>query len=492
MTALAARLSGGRAWEVPVWLAMSVVLAAVVTVAVGKEPLAVAGAGAVLLVVPLLATTRHTGRALAVVLLYLGLADGYVKLRTGAPEATLVRDVLLYAIVVGLLVRASVGASRLETPPLTGWILLILAVVGVQLANPSNESLGHAVAGLRPHLEFVPLFFLGYWTVRNTRALRTFLVLLLSIAAINGAVGYVQSNMTTEQLAAWGPGYKERVLGEGPFVGGGRAFYDRQGNVHVRPPALGADAGFAGQLGILAIPAGLALLGLASRARLRVLAVPLLALTVVGVATSQTRAGIICSVLAVLGYAVLAIATRRWWTMVLGVVTGALVAVAMVSLLTSTAEPGAFNRFTEVTPHQVFESTRKERPNVIGGYLTAYPLGAGIGKSGPAAGFGGETASFNSETEFTYLTTEVGIPGLLAFLSFHLYLIWLVVRRCRHVADGEARTMIAALGAPLIAIVPLWFVGATTANAPLSPFFWFAAGVLAFWFLTAPKHALQP
>jgi hypothetical protein len=493
MTALPAKFSGGRAWELPIWLGLSVVLAATVIVAAGNGPLVVAGAGALLLAAPLLAVTRHTGRALAVLLLYLGLADGYIKLRTGAPEATLIRDVLLYAIIVGLVLRASVSGRRLETPPLAGWIVLIVAVVGVQLANPGNESVGRAVAGLRPHLEFVPLFFLAYWTVRDTRALRTFLLLLLSVGAINGVVGSTQANLSPAQLAAWGPGYRDRVLGEGAFAGAGRTFSDSGKNQHVRPPALGADAGFAGQLGLLAIPAGLALLGLAGRQRLRALAIVLLGLTVVGVATSQTRAGVIASIVAVVAYAVLASVSRRWWATVLGLAVGALAAVAALSLLTSQANSGSFDRYNQITPNQVLQSTQKERPTkVIGAYLTEFPLGAGIGKSGPAAGFDSKTYGLNSETEFTYLTTEVGIPGLLTFLSFHLFLLWLLVRRCRRVPDSDARTMLAAVGAPLIAMIPLLFVTTTTANAPLSPYFWFAAGVLAFWLVGARRPRPAP
>jgi len=493
MTAFAARLSGGRTEELPIWVAMAGISAAVVIIGARAGPLAVAGAGAGLVAVGLLCTTRHTGWALGLVLLYLGLADGYVKLRTGVAATTLVRDVLLYAIVVGFLLRASVRGTRLELPPLTGWVVLIVAVVGVQLANPGNESVGRAVAGLRPHLEFVPLFFLAYWTVRDTRALRTFLVLLLSIGAINGIVAYVQSNLTPNELAAWGPGYTDQVLGQDSFAGAGRTFYDKEGNQRVRPPGLGGDTGFGGRLAILAIPAGLALLGLASRSRWRVLVVALLALTVVGVVTSQARAGVVASALAVLGYAALASVSRRWWATVLGVTAGALVAVAMVSLVTSRAQTGAFDRYDSLTPKTILDSTQEEHPlSVTREYLTEFPLGAGIGKSGPASGLGDIALGYNSETAFSYLTTEVGIPGLLAFLGFHLVLVSLVVRRCREVGESEARSMVAAVGAPLIAMISLWFITPTTANSPLSPYIWFAGGVLAFWLIKVPRHRLQP
>lgn len=493
VTARTVRIGGGRAWEAPTWTALAAVSASVAILVAGHGSLAAAGAGAVLLVVLGLFTTSHTGTALAVVVLYLGVADGYVKLRTGASSVTLVRDVLLYAVVAGILLRASVRTAELETPPLAGWVILIVALVLVQLANPGNASAGKALAGLRPHLEFVPLYFLAFWTVRDVRALRATLAILLGIGAINGVVTYAQSTLTPRQLAAWGPGYEERVLGQGRFAGGGRAFYDRYGDTRVRPLGLGSDAGFAGQFGVLAVPAGLALLGIASRMRWRVLALVLLALTVVGVVTSQTRAGIVASVVAAVGFGALATVSRRWWTAGLGLVAGGLVAAVTVSLVTSGAPAGAFDRYGTFTPNQVLRSTREERPTkVIGEYLARYPLGAGIGKSGPAAGFGGSTTSLNSETEFTYLTNEIGIPGLLAFLGFHLALVTLVVRRCRRVVDGETRIMLAALGAPLVAMLPLWFVTTTTANTPFSPFIWFTGGVLAFWLVAVQRRSASP
>jgi hypothetical protein len=51
--------------------------------------------------------------------------------------------------------------------------------------------------------------------------------------------------------------------------------------------------------------------------------------------------------------------------------------------------------------------------------------------------------------------------------------------------------MLVAVWAPLIAMIPLWFVTTTTTSTPLSPFIWFAAGVLAFWLVTVPQRALQ-
>src|SRR3712207_4972916 len=51
--------------------------------------------------------TSNIGLALSVLLLYLGLLDGFLKLRTGSELMTLARDVLLAALVAGVLLRRS-------------------------------------------------------------------------------------------------------------------------------------------------------------------------------------------------------------------------------------------------------------------------------------------------------------------------------------------------------------------------------------------------
>ena len=49
------------------------------------------------------------GLTLAALMLYVGLLDGYLKLKTGSDHATIARDVLLYAIAAGAMIRATVG-----------------------------------------------------------------------------------------------------------------------------------------------------------------------------------------------------------------------------------------------------------------------------------------------------------------------------------------------------------------------------------------------
>ena len=175
----------------------------------------VAGTGLVLALVAWMVVSERYEVSLAVLLLYLGLADGYLKLKTGSSSVTLVRDLLLYSIVAGALVRLAVRGERVRLPPLGGWVIAWVAVVLVQLANPDDGTLLHSVASLRQHIEWVPLFFFGYALMRTKSSLRGFLLLLLVVAAANGVVGLIQLNLTQDQLAGWGPGYSKAIKGGG-------------------------------------------------------------------------------------------------------------------------------------------------------------------------------------------------------------------------------------------------------------------------------------
>src|SRR5579875_910568 len=100
-------------------------------------------------------SSAKTHVTLAVLMLYLGLADGVVKMMSNSSSATLGRDLLLYAIVIGIIGKRMLRKQPFTSPPLTGWIVAYIGVIAVQLFNPSAVSLSHSVASTRQDLEFV-------------------------------------------------------------------------------------------------------------------------------------------------------------------------------------------------------------------------------------------------------------------------------------------------------------------------------------------------
>lgn len=435
-----------------------------------------------------LTLTRRTGLALAVTLLYLGLVDGVIKLKTGGQAATLGRDVVLYAVAIGVAVRSR-GPLRL--PPLGGLVLAWVVVVLVQLANPANSSMGHAIVSLRQDLEFVPLFFLGYAVLRSHESLYAFFALLLLAASINGAVAAYQGSLTPKQLASWGPGYNNLIIGPG-----GRTFVGADGKPRIRPPGLGSDEGFSGLLGLIALPGGIALL-VAYRRRRWLLALIVLGIVgaAVGVLTSQSRSYLIGAIVAVV--AVL-------WLMAVGGQAGrAVLAVCLATSLAGIAvlaiahfDHSTFYRYSSIAPNSAASTIYSNRAGVwadIPNYMRHVPLGVGLGAVGPAAGklgaeITGPHGQFrDAESQFTFTILETGVPGLLVLLAFEVAMFRLIFKGLKRERDPDTVMLMAGLAAPLFGIAALWLDGVTTTSPPTAPYLWFSAGAIGWWLVTRQR-----
>jgi hypothetical protein len=429
---------------------------------------------------------------LAVLLLYLGLFDGVLKLSSGSSVATLGRDVLLYAITLGAVARTLLRKTPVSVPPVTWIVLAWVAVCVMQVANPADNSLTHAVVSLRQHIEFVPLFFFGYFVLRSESRLVGLLLVLLIIAAANGVADLIQSNLTPNQLASWGPGYTGLEKGTSTVVA--RVFVNAAGQAAVRPPGLGGEDGFGGIVGLMALPGAIMLLSSVRRnIKLGWALIPCTILTIAGVVTSQTRLAVVGAVIAVFAYLALTITSRRGLAALLLTTVVASAGYAIVNSFVSTKA----NRYSTITPSKILGTAVTERQgtlSLIPTYLASYPLGAGIGSVGPAAGSGiGGSAvgrGLNGESEITFLLVETGIPGLLVMLAFTIATIrsGLALRR---VADPRLQGCFMALTAILISLLAAWLFGPVTADSPTAPFIWLTGGCLAYWSGEARAGRLQ-
>lgn len=430
---------------------------------------------------------------LAVLAAYLLLADGYLKLRFQGDLSVVARDALLFAITFGALARWLAQHERVRLPALSGWVLAWVVLILAQLANPANGTLLHSVLALRPHIEFVPLFFLGYAVMRTRARLIGFLWLLLVLAAINGFVGFLQLNLTPAELADWGPGYRAKIYGTETGISG-RGFLDATGELRTRPFALGSDQGFGGAVGVLAAPAALALFAVVRRARIVLLAGIVLAVgTALAVISSQARVAVLGALAALGVYVLLGTAARRRLATIATVAVGALFVWLAVSAIAGGSYAGVFERYATISPDRVVTTAfeyRKDTLAIIPTYAADFPLGAGLGTVGPGGSTpGGNGRILNGESQYTFLLIEAGVVGLLVMTLFNLRLLHLVATRVRRHPDPDIRLLLAAIGAPLFAKFLSWFGGAATAGVPDSPYLWFAAGILAWWLVDARASA---
>lgn len=432
---------------------------------------------------------QRVDRTLLVLGLYLGLLDAYIKLRSGSPFATLGRDVLVAAIAGGALLRTLGAQQRLRLPPLGGFVLAFCAVVLIEVFNPNTAGALSTIAGLRQHLEFVPLFFLGYAFIREESQLRKLLFVLVLCAGVGGFVSYVQSTLSPEQFAGWGPGYRERIFGSGVFSA--RLAYGSGGAIAVRPFGLGADIGAGAVAAALALPALIALL-MAARARLRPILLPLAIGIALAIATSGTRAGIVTALAAALAFGLIAAASRNAFRVVAGLAVAIMLVYGAFSFLGSDSSP--IQRAKTISPDKALSTFSQQRGasvTTFGDYATRFPLGVGVGSSGPAAtALNSDTLtapSYNTETEWNFLVVEIGLVGLGIYLIINFRLLALALTRIRRIPVPEVRLYLAALAAPLFALLVAGFAGPTTTSVPPAPYFWFVAGVLSYWLIGARR-----
>ncbi|MDQ3630140.1 MAG: hypothetical protein M3417_02445 [Actinomycetota bacterium] len=431
---------------------------------------------------------RRADHTLAALGLYLGLLDGYLKLRTGSSVVTLGRDILIVAIALGVLLRAMHSRERLQLPALGGFVLAFSAIVVVELFNPNAPSVAAGLAGVRQHLEFVPLFFLGYAVMRRESRLQKLAIILVVCASIGGIVSYIQSTLTPEQIAQWGPGYRERVLGTGVFAGSGRVAFNADGSIAVRPFGLGSDVGGGSLAAALALPALVGMM-LWARGMLRVALIPLSIGLALAVATSGSRAGLIIVFVSIVAFGLLAATSGRTLRLVASLAVITVLVYAVFQQLgpgNSTAE-----RAVSIAPNKVVTTYQTERGSSaakVGEYVVRYPLGLGVGSVGPAGAIFGrsdESEPLDAETLWNFLVLETGLPGLSVFFLMLLTVLSLALRRIRRIADQTLRLNLAAVAAPLFGLLVASFAGPITVGVPAGPYLWFAMGVLSYWLIRA-------
>jgi hypothetical protein len=473
----------GVAAAVPLLVALRIALKV-------PDPNFLLAGGAIALAIGLiaLAASARYEVSLTILALYLGLVDGVVKLETASQAASVLRDVMIASICIGALVRMVVRHEKFRLPPLSGWVIAFVTLTLVEAFNPNTLGLLKIFGGFRQQLEWIPFFFFGYLLMRSKDRFRKLFLLLGVIALLNGAVSAYQTQLTPEELSSWGPGYAQRISGSGSVSG--RVYTDSEGKVRVRPPALGSDFGFGGYVGVLALPGLLVLLSAASRHRAAILILCLGAL--LAVATSLQRTAVLGAVAALAALALLVKGSGRPARRVLAgiLVVGAITAV-LAAVLAPAAGNAVFSRYSSITPGKAATTSTDYRAkdlSQIPDDIAHHPLGAGLSIAGAGASFGGDYGAqvngkrASAESQYNYVTLELGLPGLLLWIALSLKLISLAVSGTRRIADGELRLYLAAVFAALIAFTIMGFAGPTMSSLPFGPYFWFVVGIASYWF----------
>ncbi len=373
---------------------------------------------------------------------FLGCINGPLKLISSTGHVgSAIQDVLIIAILVGMLIRHLFSGTPWRLPPLAGLVLAFVAVVVLEAFNPKTLNVLKVGAGFREQLQFVPFFIFGWLLVRSKARLRKVLILLGVIALANGMVATYQTRLSPKQAAAWGAGYANK------FEGKASRTYKSEGVGHVRPTGLGDESGAGGGTGLVAIAGTLALLATTKRKRW------LLALLTFGaiaaIATGLGRVSWPAECCAVVGYLLLTSSGARELRRPLRLLLVTLaVALPFTVIFVSALGEGVFSRYSSLINGGTSSAGYKEDElKAIPKLGPRPPFGFGLGTAGPAAGFGGKNTELyeghnvNSETTYNFIFKEVGLPGLIVWPATILTMLSLAFTRIR----GARRSRAAAL-----------------------------------------------
>ncbi len=402
-------------------------------------------------------------------------------------------------IVLGLsasVVLGSVVARRARLPqlPWTRLILLYAFWLVLQLMNPHSAGLVPSLASFKIHLTMVPLYFLGATLFREPRDVTRFLAGLVALALIPFGMALAQY--------ALGP---RSVLDLSP------RFWQNISHFHEwRPFGTSATPGGSSVFAYLAVPLALVLLvAPADRRGVRTLALLCVAMAVGTFVVSGVRQVFLGCVLAVLVMAGLMLSRGR------GRVIAALALVAALAFTTYTVVDSVLRpmataalqrdptlpdiwRERDVTQRMLTLADPmtylEARSNPVGAILyrvRRYPFGAGLGRTGSAAGaFQREIAADPrsaaisrdvgwSDNFFADMIVETGIPGMLMLTLVLVGMLAGAWRLARRAHDPTTVAAAAAIAGFFFSILAMSWGSQPLLGNPITAYFWFLSGVLA-------------
>ncbi len=402
-------------------------------------------------------------------LLVVSTIDGFMKHASDSPGVYLVKDLLLGAISVGMLVHIAFHREYLNRKwyGFLPW-LLFFAYMATQIVHPA---LGPAssIAGFRARAFFGVLYLVGaiYFT-RRTR--------LLSMANLVIALGVVAALSAILQRwmgSAWdrlGPGFAlasqhySSPSGDATLAPSDQLLIRAYGAL-VDPTALGLFCAFAALFAIAALGR--------ARGRGRLLLLTCAAVILVGLYESGTRSAMVGFGIGLV-VVVLFMLTQRG-TRAIALI--ALLFVGMVGTVEFLTHSALSERANGVSIDYAL-GTRVRSENIVLSDLMRYPLGHGLGASN-AGGLVNPTPGVLAVDNiyFAYLY-ETGPIGLGLFLLVQLTFLTLAVRAIFQRTKYQS-VFIGFVAAQCAMLVASLATQGSFDYAPVAQIFWLFCGALA-------------
>ncbi len=426
---------------------------------------------------PIVLRSWRTSLGLALIYLFF---SGFLTHLTHYDDTMRLAKFVLVALVVGhfvlektILRHETIWPDDPEAVRTTQYILALTLLAILQTANPHWSSLKvgliASIPSLLTHILPMHLFVIGYHLLERRETLRHFCHLIVGLVTIMAIFSWVQHfYLGFEGMAALSPTIETVLIREHVWLSDYRPVY--------KPISFAADAGAASYfmaLGLIFCATILSRSGLRIWTQIYLLASGML--MSVALLLTYVRVSFVISVLGICGVAALGRSAKVLLLLV--------ILMASMFTLNEVEDDFLLIRFTELTnPVDSFQRNRGMQAGIIWVFMRNYPLGTGVGRSGPVpyykAPLADQRVGVASENYFGAVALELGIPGVLLLSWIFLRIVYQGWRSCYRLESHELRVYGYGALATLVAVLITGFSGQMLYTTPSNFLFWFVAGIL--------------
>lgn len=448
--------------------------------------------------VPILLSANYN-RSIMMIFLFASVA-GLLKYKTDFnPVVHVTIDIMMVIVCFGWAIRRFFAARSSDKPistPCEKLILIFVAICVLQLFNAYTYSYLASLAALKMHILMIPLFFFGYHYTRSIEQLRQRGVVFGIIALVMSTAAVSQFQKGPDQVKAEMPEYTS-IIDQ-------NTWQDETGRSFFRPMSTTSNAGGASTWMQCIIPLTLALcMAKFVSKRLRFFMITTLAICIMTLFISLIRQMFVVTAISLVLMLFLQLMSRKLGQGALVVIALSVMVLGGYNLAKNVAgtSSGALLGLIDTASNPVSAFQQNNRYVMLGvvwQVAQMYPLGAGLGRTGPAAvKFYGEIQAFYdiysehqwrsqmhapsmmpSENYFLVLMSETGIPGTIIMVLIVLVLLWKGLKAYIAIQDDSLKWYSASCLGILVSIFIVFFGGPALITAPLNLFFWFLGGVL--------------
>jgi len=373
------------------------------------------------------------------------------------------------------------STTQLPRSRMQPWVAAIMSLLAVMLFHPQTSSLVAGLAHLAVYFAVLAPLFWAPAFVRSPEHLARIMWILLLCSGANAVVGVLQ----VYDPGRWLPAEFSRVMSGSEAAMGSVTYIGAQGQRIVRPPGLFDTPGAVAGPAMFAALLGLVFAVSAIPVWKRALSLGIAGAGLAAIYLSQVRVSLVACVIMMATYTAVAMRQgRAARASQFGILAGGVVVLGLSLAVTlgGTAISERVNSLFAADPFSVYQGARGSQLSyTFFELLFLYPIGAGLGRWGMAAGYFGSSNPNSpmiwAEIQFTGWMIDGGVLMVFVYLGAIVVTTleqWRIAQATQYARLAVCAAVILAAGiGPAVMIVSF-----TPFVAQIGIQYWFLAGAL--------------